>query len=61
MNGKGDTPRPSNLNAAEFAARWAQTFGTRHETHTVPCDVCKETKILADGRVCYSCRGQGHV
>lgn len=61
MNGKGDDARPMAVTKAEYDANYDRTFRTRHETKTVPCDVCEGTGTVTDLRVCYSCQGQGHV
>lgn len=69
MNGKGDSTRPRSICGTEWDQRWAQTFGTKHETRPVICDRCNGTGEIVEQdleqyvttRACPSCLGQAHV
>jgi len=67
---KGDNTRPRSICGTEWDRRWDETFGTKHETRTVPCDRCTGTGYVWDNdlrstvqtsRLCPSCQGQAHV
>ena len=75
MSGKGSNARPFSICGTEYDERWNATFGTKHETRTVPCDRCNGTGVIHDmpmdivglttfdvqSRACPSCLGQGHA
>ena len=48
MNGKGDSARPRSICGTEWDQRWAQTFGTKHETRPVICDRCNGTGEIVE-------------
>jgi len=68
---KGDGLRPRSICGTEWDRRWDETFGTKHETRTVPCDRCNGTGVVWDtdlenaklqtSRLCPSCLGQAHL